>query len=769
MPVSRPGGLPDNGSRGGRSEVELPDHARLTPHAPAYWRSVAGLGAQVAGALDYAHRQGVLHRDIKPANLLLDNQGTAWITDFGLAKLAEQDDLTGSGGVVGTLRYMAPEQWEGEPDSRSDIYMLGLTLYELLTFRPAFDATSRHRLIRQATQEEPPRPRAVNPKIPRDLETIVLKAIARDPGHRYPTAGAMADDLRRFFDDRPIRARRTSAIEHAWRWCRRDPALAAVSATALVLLLALAVGASIGYVRRTGALRVQSQLRSRAESESQRAEANLELAAKAFEEVFAKIGNVPLPQVLNETDETVWYTTASSAVVNQKDAAVLESLLKFYDQFAERNRENARWLHDTARAYRRVGEIQQLLGRADEAEEAYQRALDSYERLRQTSPQDPDYLIGLAGVHNALGEAVAGMGRFAEAVEAHRQALALLTARPQIGLTGTSGRFELARTYDALGFAAMIRRFGPPRPEAEAEHAEHDVDPADCCRRALQILEELAAADPANADYRFAMAKCYQHLSRATRPRGRGPRRRPPQQRVAYSEEAIRILDELIADFPQSPRYVCELAHVFASPGRFRAERDQADQSTDRLEQGVEMMERLVASYPDVPEYKATLAMCHGALADGLAQMGELDDAVVRYRQGVDLGRSLAEEYPDQRRYRFTLARDLFSLAVAYRSQSQWEKARLPLEELIERAAHVVEDSGGNTPGAPPAAQLLANAYAQLAQVLRELNQPELAEEASRKAREFEPLPRRPGWLPFGPRGARGRAEPLPMSTAEAQ
>ena len=209
---------------------------------------MARIGVQVADALEYAHRQGTLHRDIKPANLLLDNRGTVWIADFGLAKLADLDDLTHSGDMVGTLRYMAPEQFEGKADARSDVYSLGLTLYELLTLRPAFDEKDRRRLIRQVTQEEPPRPRKLNPAIPRDLETIVVKAMACHPEHRYQTAGRLAADLRCFLEDRPIRARRATPLGRLWRWCRRNRAVAALAGTALALLVAVAVVASVGYL-----------------------------------------------------------------------------------------------------------------------------------------------------------------------------------------------------------------------------------------------------------------------------------------------------------------------------------------------------------------------------------------------------------------------------------------------------------------------------------------------------------------------------------------
>jgi WD40 repeat protein/serine/threonine protein kinase len=217
-------------------------HSELTSQPEAqYFRSVARLGVQVAEALEYAHRQGVLHRDIKPSNLLLDTQGTVWITDFGLAKADDSEALTSPGDIVGTLRYLAPERLQGKSDPQGDVYSLGLTLYELLTLRPAFVESNRARLIERVTHEEPLRPRQVDRQIPRDLETIVLKAIDKEPGRRYVTASALAEDLRRFLADRPIQARRTSVAERLWRWCRRNPALAgALAAVILVTLVGFA-------------------------------------------------------------------------------------------------------------------------------------------------------------------------------------------------------------------------------------------------------------------------------------------------------------------------------------------------------------------------------------------------------------------------------------------------------------------------------------------------------------------------------------------------
>jgi serine/threonine protein kinase/WD40 repeat protein len=263
--------LPTSASQGSASSdtsMHLPgqsEHTTLSDAGRQYWQSVAGIGIQVADALAYAHSQGTLHRDIKPSNLLLDSKGIVWVTDFGLAKAADTDDLTRSGDIVGTLRYMAPERFEGRSDPRNDVYGLGITLYEMLTLQPAFGEENRGKLIAQIMHEEPPRPRKLNPSVPRDLETVVLKAIAKQPGHRYASADEMATDLRRFAEDRPIRARRVRAVERLWRWSRRNPVMAALAFTVALLVLIVAVGASVNSFRLRAALADSENNRGRAE------------------------------------------------------------------------------------------------------------------------------------------------------------------------------------------------------------------------------------------------------------------------------------------------------------------------------------------------------------------------------------------------------------------------------------------------------------------------------------------------------------------------
>jgi hypothetical protein len=181
-------------------------------------------------------------RDIKPSNLLLDTDGVLWVTDFGLAK-AEDDGLTRTGDLIGTLRYMAPERFRGEAGACADLYALGLTLYELLTLQPAFEAPDRLTLIERIKGADPARPRSLDPRIPRDLETVVLKAIEKDAQARYPTAEALGEDLRRFLVDEPVKARRVSVAERYVRWARRNPLVATLGAVLTAVLCAVAAGA----------------------------------------------------------------------------------------------------------------------------------------------------------------------------------------------------------------------------------------------------------------------------------------------------------------------------------------------------------------------------------------------------------------------------------------------------------------------------------------------------------------------------------------------
>jgi tetratricopeptide (TPR) repeat protein len=241
--------------------------------SPAYFRTVAHIGIQVAEALEHAHQVGIIHRDIKPGNLLIENAPLpphsvplrVWITDFGLAHCQNQVGPTMTGDLVGTLRYMSPEQALGRRvvlDQRTDVYSLGATLYELLTLQPAFDGQDRQELMRQIACEEPRQPRRVNKNIPPELDTIVLKALEKNLADRFCTAQELADDLRRFLNDEPIRAQPPSVWQRCRKWSRRHKAVIRSAVVTLLVSLA-AVAGSIGWSVRDQAAREEKIERDR--------------------------------------------------------------------------------------------------------------------------------------------------------------------------------------------------------------------------------------------------------------------------------------------------------------------------------------------------------------------------------------------------------------------------------------------------------------------------------------------------------------------------
>ena len=243
----------------------------------AYFRSVAEVGHQCAEALSYAHARGIIHRDIKPSNLLLDTNGVVWVTDFGLAKTNDVG-LTQTGDILGTIRYMSPERFKGQCDNRADVYSLGLTLYEMLVLKPAYESPDRLKLIDIVTKTEVAAPRSIDSRIPRDLETVVLKACDKDPKRRYQSADDMAEDLQRFLNDEPILARRVSPVERAARWSRRNPWLATAMSVAAAALIAITGISAV-------AAQTQSQLNGElAEANQEQQQLNAELQKKTKEQ-----------------------------------------------------------------------------------------------------------------------------------------------------------------------------------------------------------------------------------------------------------------------------------------------------------------------------------------------------------------------------------------------------------------------------------------------------------------------------------------------------
>jgi len=408
-----------------------------------YWQSVARIGQQAAEALEYAHEQGIIHRDVKPGNLLLDTGGNVWVADFGLAKTTDQADLTQTGDILGTIRYMAPEQFEGVADHRSDVYSLGLTLYEMLALKPAYDERDRRKLVVQVTKETPLRLRSIDPTIPRDLETIVHKAIERDPTHRYQSADELAADLERFQNNEPIRARWISPMARFARWCRRNPTVAGLTTTIGVLLLVASLLASMTARKFEKQADTQTKLAqdlndalgnaqnnlTLATNEQERAESNLDLALEALDAVY--LDAIGKEKLLGQPESRLEgrQLRPSDHGFSELERELIRRGLGFYEQFAQHNQDHSKATVHTAMAFYRVGLLQSGLSDWESARKNYQNAIQKYQKLTQEAHHQSEYFRQLGESHYGLAlvttEKVAAQNEFDKSLAAFSKSVEL--------------------------------------------------------------------------------------------------------------------------------------------------------------------------------------------------------------------------------------------------------------------------------------------------------------------------------------------------------
>jgi serine/threonine protein kinase/Tfp pilus assembly protein PilF len=422
----------------GPAASTAPPAAGLTDAAStrdrAFFRTVARLGVQAAEALDHAHEHGVVHRDVKPGNLLVDGESRLWVTDFGLALAMGQAGLTMTGDVVGTLRYMSPEQALAKRavvDHRTDIYSLGATLYELLTLEPAFPGSDRQELLRRIAFEEPRKPRARNKAIPAELETIVLKALEKNPAERYATAQELADDLECFLRDEPIRARRPTLVQRARKWARRHQAAVAAGLAFLVLAVVVLAGSTAliwrAWRETDAALQVAQANEAKAVTaadEESKARNAADLAAAA-----EKAANDTAQKRLAQIEKA---NTIIASVFQQLDPHAEEKgepALRV--QLGERLDEAAKLLEGDAVGDRRVvARLQNLLGRGLRQLGHYNKAQPLLEKARKELEEalGTDHLDTLASKFS-LAELYLDQGKYERAEPLLQEVLQGFTAQ----------------------------------------------------------------------------------------------------------------------------------------------------------------------------------------------------------------------------------------------------------------------------------------------------------------------------------------------------
>jgi len=647
------------------------------PQGSGQWTSrarfVARIGAAAASALHCAHGLGTLHRDIKPGNFLLDHEDNLWVTDFGLAKALESEGLTNSGDLLGTLQYMAPEQFAGSYDVRSEVYALGVTLYEMLTLQPAFRGRHRSELMELVREQKLDALEQVCPELPGDLAVIIGKAMARDPRDRYADAQQLQHDLEAFLEDRPILARRPSTLSLVWRWCRRNRGMSAALAAAALAIVGAAVTGWAFYGVAQDALQL-------AQKEGQRAENNLRLSLDAFGDVFdALVGRDPVLDFEADPD-TGEETVVVQSAVSQRDVVLLQEMLAFYDRFATENATSQSLRYETARANRRVGAIRAQLGEPNSLEVArasFERALQGF-----SSIDDRDVRRDLAEVHIGLGLLYERRRHTPKASEHFERALALLqqlpTAdTPAIRLRRATVLFELYRSKDRR----MRRREGP---WGSMQFVA-----------AMALLGELLDDDGGNPEVRALHARCLREDARG--PDGR-----------AVEEEVVEIFRSLATEHPERLEFRNEFCQAVIS-------RRGRSASLEDLALADEMAEGLVAAQPLFREYRSMLLRVRARYAGELyreaqwSDVGEREEnlrlAHERIQSALEVGeRAVQADLRDPRFFsavlggRGTLGK--FLLADGDRDGAL-AQARLAVE-LVEKHHALRKQDGASRPASQP-------------------------------------------------------------------
>lgn len=614
----------------------------------------------VARGLQSAHEQGVLHRDLKPHNIIVEGKtDRPMLTDFGLAKFLEQrDELTHAGDVMGTPSYMSPEQARdsGKVTALADVYSLGATLYHVLTSRPPFQAANVAETIRQVLDEEPVPPRRLNPAIDRDLETICLKCLQKEPARRYESALALADDLKRYLEHKPILARPAGMVERTWRWCRRNPRLAGTGAVASLLLVFWIASIVIGYASTVAAL---------AESESR-----LERAQSIVDELFTEVSDNDL---LNEPG------------MQELRKDLLAKALKHYQYFLKESANNPAVRDKVAAAHYRVGLIAQLTGDRDTALRELSEARDIQEELLHETSSDAMHLKGLGDTLNALGGLYKAMGSLDKALSVFGESESIRSNLANIDPENHEWQRLLANAHMNLGIVEMER--------AQYKLARDHMQRAQQSR--LKILKTQPKFDKARRD----LAMGYFSLGDSHLSEYYGTDEQPREHAdaaIAYLKDSVKQFELLDAKEGESlsNRYYLSTANRMLSG--MLAETGDIDGALAACNAAKESMNSLAIGNPKVDLYQTELAMLAMNQGDFYREQKNYPAARTALSQTKEILERLLRRDPGNQAYSMDLAGTLGALGRVEMLEGNATAAKATLEVAITQMEELLKQKPGD-------------------------------------------------------------------------
>jgi tetratricopeptide (TPR) repeat protein len=769
--------------------------ATLLSGSPVHPTAAARLVEAVARAIHHAHTQGVVHRDLKPANILLtgfagstlsearaeastrpsDPANHVKVTDFGLAKLLDTvpEHPTESGEVVGTPSYMAPEQARGRGaiGTGADVYALGVLLYELLTGKVPFREDTEFATLTRVINDPPTPPRRSQPGVPRDLETVCLKCLEKQPARRYATAQELADDLRRFLNGKPVLARPVGMGGRLVRWVRREPLPAGLFA-ALVVGVAVAGWQWVRAERNYG----DSQTRL-AEVKLARAEAEANLGSARFQESQAvkHLGEAKAQQERAESGFRLAYRAVKDFAVrfterelSQTPATLplrrelMESTVRYYEEFLKQRPDDAELRSELADLYFRTAKVTSDVGPKGDALALYEKARAIYEGLWKADPADAHPRRELAHVNNNSAILLSAMGRRQEATDSFRRALALFQGLERdfpadrrytrwvafalnnlASLSADQGMVEQASRYftESLAIRETLAKADPADPESQSLVAEahenlalflakmerDDAGALGHYRTANAIREETSRRFPKNADAQRLLARSRRALGDQLRHAGR------PDEGLELLAKARVTLDELTRAFPAMTLAQVELGSCLINLTQAYREMKRPDDALGSAREAVQVREKLARLNPKLTTYQADLAEAYFQAGCTHDARHELTEALQAYQIASDIWCRVTEADPGHVSYRLEASAALNNLGRRQADQGQMEAAVATLDRAIGQARAALEQA----PGVAAHREKVSARYGSLADLERRRGRAVEAAAASRERLKY--------------------------------
>jgi tetratricopeptide (TPR) repeat protein len=626
-------------------------------------REAAELCAKVADALHHAHEHGIVHRDLKPANVMMDYDGEPHLMDFGLARRESGEvTVTMDGQLVGTPAYMSPEQAQGEAhtaDRRSDIYSLGVILFQLLTGELPFRGNARM-LVKQVIHDEPPSPRKLNGNIPRDLETITLKCLEKEPNKRYQSAQDLEAELKRFLAGEPIQARPIGRVARGWRWAKRNPRVAVLTASVAVLLVAVAAVSMIGFAVAKRQQIAAQESAAREASLRSLAEENLGLAQKAVDDYLIRVAE---DDRLKQDD------------FHDLRTELLETAVPFYEQFAKQKPGDAQSQANQASAYARLASIHSETGNHKKSVSEYEQAISLRKELVDKYPDVLDYQRDLAHDEAELGWDLHVVIKTAEAQPHYDAALAILTRLVAESPNEPRYRQMLAKTHERYG---MLVRYNDAA--LGQKHFEE----------AIEIQRALVKDFPETEEYKIGLASSSFYLANLIR-------KSQPEVALDRLNEAAEIQRKAVAAHPKNSEYRAALAESLANQGLVLFSQRDTENGRKRFDEALEILKQVVGQFPSVVKYRLNLARTFSGYAISLGVVGDSVGAVHQYEQSIANFEKLVNDFPDVPAYMNYAGTDRKACAQLLRKLGRDAEA----QEHYERALKVAEERSASHPDVP--------------------------------------------------------------------